>query len=69
MVKYTISRYCPFNDVWSALGPGSYMDNVVVIAVVLQGVVEGGESRCIGQHLRKKLQSKDKKHLNIISFI
>ncbi len=51
MVKYTISRDCPFNDVWSPLGPGAYMDNVVVIAVVLQGVVEGGESRRIGQHL------------------
>jgi hypothetical protein len=51
MVKYTNSRYCPFNDVWSALGPGSYMDNVVIIAVVLQGVVEAGESRRIGQHL------------------
>jgi hypothetical protein len=48
MVKYTISRYGPFNDVWSTLNPGSYMDNVIVIAVVLQGVVEGGESRRIG---------------------
>jgi hypothetical protein len=57
MVKYTNSSYCPFNDVWSALGPGSYMDNVVVIAIVPQGVVEAGESRRIGQHLQKKVQS------------
>jgi hypothetical protein len=70
MVKYTNSRYCPFNDVWSALGSGAYMDNVVVIAVVLQGVVEAGESRRIGQHLQKKLQSKDKiTHLNFLSFM